>query len=139
MYKPSFIPLHIVMVQSFNHHTIHRSCLHDRILMHQVPLLIERGQPSAADECLTEPPHLLVCWICLQRDTGKGELYLHIANRLRREFSGKVKEASRLRQRIIQLCSKPAEVRFLKFRPLSLKVKSKEGKNKSSNFLTTTT
>ena len=37
----------------------------------QVPLLIERGQPSSADECLTEPAHLLVRWIRLQRDTGE--------------------------------------------------------------------
>ena len=37
----------------------------------QVPLPIECGQPSAADERLTEPAHLLVRWIRLQRDTGE--------------------------------------------------------------------
>ena len=37
----------------------------------KVPLLIERGEPFATDECLTEPSHLLVCWVSIPRDVGE--------------------------------------------------------------------
>ena len=41
------------------------------LMMNQVPILIECGESSATDECLTEPPYLLVRWVGLQRDTGE--------------------------------------------------------------------
>ena len=114
----------------------------------KVPLLVECGEPFATDECLTEPSHLLVCWISISRDFGeeniKGWWYYDMwcffnscSERLRmiryndnmmmiccpssgsldwhsegktdvRVFCKKVKEAARLRQKIIQLCPKTA-------------------------------
>ena len=44
--------------------------------INQVPLLVECGQPLATDECLNEPPHLLVRRVGISRDSG--EDYMHI-------------------------------------------------------------